>query len=302
MSSSAKKTSKKRLISIEDAIQRPAPGHSVPAAIQFSPDGSLITYLFAEAGGLTQDPGLTQNLFAYESTSPTGQNRLLAVPPDSGMREGQLSAEEELLRERMRQVSLGITQYIRDEAQGRILIPFQGSLYLLDNPDGEPGRQTPRLLFDSGGKPALDPQFSPDGEWVAFVQNAEIYIITVQGGQARQLTQGARGTGKTNGLAEYIAQEEMGRLRGYWWSPDSQKIGFPDYSPGQGYAGRKLTGRSSLPICRCRQRKSPAGRHRPSGGRTGLDAVRPAVLRVPGARALAAGWQTGGATGEACPG
>ena len=46
------------------------------------------------------------------------------------------------------------------------------------------------------------------------------------GGEPQQITSGARGTGKTNGLAEYIAQEELARRHGYWWSPDSQKLAF----------------------------------------------------------------------------
>ena len=30
----------------------------------------------------------------------------------------------------------------------------------------------------------------------------------------------------TNGLAEYIAQEEMGRHKGFWWSPDGKRLAF----------------------------------------------------------------------------
>ena len=205
----------KRHVTLEDAIQRPAPGLTAPASIRFSPDGKLITWLYASEGGLTQ------NLYALDTE--TLQTSLLAAPPGTNMKEGRLSPEEELLRERMRQVSLGITQYIWDEKQGRILIPFQGSLYLLDKPGSEM-----RLLYEAKGHPALDAQFSPDGSRISFVQDAEIYIIPVEGGHARQITFGAHGTGKTHGLAEYIAQEEMGRMRGYWWSQDSQWIAFTE--------------------------------------------------------------------------
>src|SRR4030042_7008675 len=209
------KPSEKRAVSLEDTFHRPAPGLGAPTSIQFSPDGRLITYLFAGEGGLTQ------NLYAFDIN--TGQHRLLALPPGNGMQEGQLSPEEELLRERMRQVSLGITQYVWDEKGGRILISFQGSLYVLDSPG-----EKLRLLFDCEGQPTLDAQFSPNGEWISFVQDAEIYILPVHGSQPTQVTYGARGTGKTHGLAEYIAQEEMSRLRGYWWSMDSDLIAFTE--------------------------------------------------------------------------
>ena len=46
--------------------------------------------------------------------------------------------------------------------------------------------------------------------------------------EPRQLTHGARGTGKTHGLAEYIAQEEMHRMSGFWWSRDGSKIAFAE--------------------------------------------------------------------------
>ena len=61
---------------------------------------------------------------------------------------------------------------------------------------------------------ALSPILSPDGTRVAFVQDAEVCVVPVEGGPPVQLTEGARGTGRTHGLAEYIAQEEMGRQVG----------------------------------------------------------------------------------------
>ena len=53
-------------------------------------------------------------------------------------------------------------------------------------------------------------------------------VVSVEGGEPLQLTSGAHGTGKTHGLAEYIAQEEMGRRHGFWWSPDSARIAFAE--------------------------------------------------------------------------
>ena len=70
-------------------------------------------------------------------------------------------------------------------------------------------------------------QFSPDGASVAFVQDSEVYVVPANGSSPpRQVTFGARGSGKTNGLADFIAQEEMARGDGFWWSPDSTRIAF----------------------------------------------------------------------------
>ena len=107
--------------------------------------------------------------------------------------------------------------------KNKILLPLGGDLYILDNLDS-----SLRKLIAAEGKAILDPQFSPDARWVSYVQDAELYILPVEGGEPRQITSGARGTGKVNGAAEYVAQEEMGRAHGYWWSPDSRKIAFTE--------------------------------------------------------------------------
>jgi dipeptidyl-peptidase-4 len=202
-------------ISIEDVIHMPSPGMVLPNQIQFNPDGTLISFLYSDSGNLNQ------NLYIYNPE--TGGQTLLATPPDGGTQEGSLSPEEELQRERSRQRTLGITQYAWSKIGNHILIPIQGNIYIIDQP-GDPMRK----LVDAGGKPTLDPQFSPDGQWVSYVQDAEVYIIPVEGGEPRRVTHGARGTGKMNGLAEFIAQEEMGRRHGYWWSKDSRYIAFTE--------------------------------------------------------------------------
>ncbi|GBG78131.1 hypothetical protein CBR_g26168 [Chara braunii] len=69
---------------------------------------------------------------------------------------------------------------------------------------------------------------SPDGTEIAYVQDDELWVVSAVDGEPRQITFGAAGTGKTHGLAEYIAQEEMDRRNGFWWSPDSQLIAFAE--------------------------------------------------------------------------
>src|SRR5512142_2965569 len=122
----------------------------------------------------------------------------------------------------MRLLSQGSPQYFWARPGNRILVPVKGDIYVIDWPGSGL-----REVVDTQGKPAIDPQISPDGEWIAYVQDAEIYVVSCkpgEEGQAAQVTHGARGTGKTNGLAEFVAMEEMHRRHGFWWSPDSQWI------------------------------------------------------------------------------
>ena len=200
-------------IPIEEVAQRPLPGMAIPGSFEFSPDDNLITYLFSP------ELNLVRQLYVYDIQKD--EHRLMLAPPMGGVREEELSIEEALRRERMRQLELGITQYAWSNSTGRLLLPTRGDIYIIDSPGDEF-----RKLLVSDGKPAIDAHFSPDGDWVSFVQNAELFVVPVTGGQPRQLTSGARETGMTNGLAEFVAQEEMHRRRGYWWSPDTQWLAF----------------------------------------------------------------------------
>lgn len=104
-----------------------------------------------------------------------------------------------------------------------MLIPIGSDLYVHD------GKEL-RLLVNGSSQPTIiDPRLSPDGSYVAYVQDDELYCVstTAASPQPRQLTFDARGQpNKTNGLAEFIAQEEMDRSEGYWWSDDARFIAF----------------------------------------------------------------------------
>jgi dipeptidyl-peptidase 4 len=203
------------LIPVEEVARWPLPGLAVSTAFAFSSDDRLVTFLFSPGGDLQQQ------LMAFDPA--TGLSYPLVTPQAGGATEENLTLEEQLRRERQRQSTLGVTQYAWNEKTGRILIPQPDGLYVQD------GVQAGlRRVLATDGHPALDPDFSPDGAWVAYVQDAELCVVPAAGGAARELTSGARDTGHTHGLAEYIAQEEMGRSHGYWWSPDSQRLAFTE--------------------------------------------------------------------------
>jgi dipeptidyl-peptidase-4 len=200
---------------IEEVARFPLPGTAIPGALAFSPDNRLVTYLFSPEGGLVRQ------LYAYDTE--TGREQLLVSPIDGGASEENLSLEEKLRRERLRQREVGVTQYAWADTGSRILVPLPDGLYCAEGPEAPLEK-----ILDAGQSPILDPRFSPNGRWIAFVQESELYIVPATGGDPRQLTHGARGNGKTNGLAEFIAQEEMGRSEGYWWSKDSKYIAFAE--------------------------------------------------------------------------
>jgi dipeptidyl-peptidase-4 len=102
-----------------------------------------------------------------------------------------------------------------------MLIPIGSDLHIHD------GKELRLLVSGTNQPPILDPKLSPNGLFVAYVQDCELYCVSTTSAQSRQLTFDARGhPNKTNGLAEFIAQEEMDRSDGFWWSDDSRFIAF----------------------------------------------------------------------------
>jgi len=215
-------------LSLEDVARYPRPGMILPRRVAFTPDSKAVAYLMAADGTLVQ------GLWTYDIA--TGERRQVAggagegeaaVPPASG--DGR-SLDEELRRERSRTREVGVTgfQYAQKgegdeggESEGAplvLLVPLDGRLYVARGD----GPLTP--LHGSEG--ALDARLSPDGALVAFVRADELYIAPTDGGAPPRRLTGGAGDGVTNGLAEYIAQEEMGRAEGYWWSPDGARLAF----------------------------------------------------------------------------
>jgi dipeptidyl-peptidase-4 len=122
---------------------------------------------------------------------------------------------------------LDITRYqwSKNKSQSLMLITIGNDLYIHDKKDLH------LLVNGSYLTPIIDPKLSPDGTLVAYVQDCELYCIStipsIPPAEPRQLTFDARHyPHKTNGLAEFIAQEEMDRNDGFWWSDNSRFIAF----------------------------------------------------------------------------
>ena len=86
-----------------------------------------------------------------------------------------------------------------------------------DAPGGPGVRPVPALA------PAADPRPDPAGTLVAYACGGSLRVIGLAGGSDRAVA-GPEGAGVTHGLAEFIAAEEMRRMRGYWWAPDSTAL------------------------------------------------------------------------------
>jgi dipeptidyl-peptidase-4 len=182
-----------------------------PTAIRLAEDGSAAFFLRSAPRGTAQS--------LFETDLATGATRELVSPALAGGAASPTPGEAARL-ERQRITARGITHYTVSRDARRLAFALGGRLWLLDRATGA-SRPTP------GTDGALDPRFSPDGRALAFVKDGDLYALDVASGHVRRLTR-ARAKGVTNGLAEFVAQEEMDRDEGYWWSPDARRIAYAE--------------------------------------------------------------------------
>ena len=182
---------------------------------RFSPDGKLVTYLQGSAESKDR-----LDLWAHDIA--TGRNALLVDSRSLVANEGTLSPEEEARRERQRTVALaGIVDYQFSADSRLLLIPIAGDLFLYDLKAPRAGSAVHRLTSTAAAE--TDARFSPRGRFVSFVREQNLYVIEVATGRETAVTR--EGAGLVSfGMAEFIAQEEMDRDTGYWWSPDERMI------------------------------------------------------------------------------
>jgi dipeptidyl-peptidase-4 len=182
--------------------------------VQISPDGKLIAYLRAR-----EDDKDRFDLWAYDVRAK--KHRLLVDSRTLAGADRALSAEEAARRERQRTSALsGIVEYSFAPDSRHLLIPLNGDLYVYDlaRPPAEAvQRLTTTDMFET------DARFSPRSHFVSFVRDQNLFVIELATGRERAVT--SQGGGLVSyGMAEFIAQEEMGRDTGYWWSPDERFI------------------------------------------------------------------------------
>lgn len=182
---------------------------SQPRALKLSPDGALLTSLRPRA-----DEKDRYDLWALDTR--TGQERMLVDSKRIGSG-AELSEAEKMQRERARiGGSRGIVAYDWAPDGKSILVPLDGDLFLASL-DGS----VTRLTETSEG--ALNPVISPGGGFVSFVRDQNLVVQPLAGGAARALTSDGAGTVHW-GEAEFVAQEEIDRRTGYWWSPGDRRI------------------------------------------------------------------------------
>ena len=218
----------------------------VPRSFKVAPDGRRVAFLRSQGGA---DPVTC----LWQLHVDTGNEELLADPASLEPAGEDLSPQEKARRERSREQAGGIVGFATDRAMSVAAFTLAGRVYVTSLP-GSPGRREPGVhepsalqpsapepsapqpsapepgasepgVRELGARsPAIDPRPDPAGTRVAYVCGGALRVIGVDGSGDVALADPAGTPGLSYGLAEFIAAEEMGRMRGYWWAPDGASL------------------------------------------------------------------------------
>ena len=198
-------------LTLERVFASPSLAGPVPRAVKLSPDGRYVTVLRNRP-----DDRERYDLWGFDRKA--GEWRMLVDSKKlSSGRE--LSEAEKMQRERQRIGDLkGIVSYEWTADSQTVLVPIDGDL-ILAGLDGS----VRKIAGTKGGE--LDPSLSPKGAHVAFLREQRLYVGPVDGKTEPQPVTPAETAATVHwGEAEFVAQEEMNRFKGYWWSPDGARL------------------------------------------------------------------------------
>jgi dipeptidyl-peptidase-4 len=188
-----------------------------PRSFSVSPDGRRVAFLRSRGG--TERANL---LFVLDLSNEAAPFERVAADPVAllGGGEEHLSAEERARRERAREGSAGVIGYATDTALTMAAFSLSGRLFTASLLPG-PGAQAAELPARGT---VLDPRPAPDGRHVAYATtDGALRVIGADGSGDRVLAHESDPE-VTWGQAEFIAQEEMDRSRGFWWAPAGDRL------------------------------------------------------------------------------
>jgi dipeptidyl-peptidase-4 len=195
-------------LTFERVFASPGLDGPTPRKVKLSPDGRYLTLLRNRA-----DDRERYDLWAYDRNA--GEWAMLVDSEALGSGRD-LSEDEKMQRERARVGSLkGIIDYQWTKDASGVLVPLDGDLYL-----ARLSGETVQLTDTEESE--LNPALSNTGAYVSFVRDRRLWVGET-GGETQPVTP-KEGEDVRWGEAEFVAQEEMARLTGYWWSPDDRRV------------------------------------------------------------------------------
>ncbi len=197
-------------LTVERIYSSPSLDGASIRGLKISPDGTRVTFLKGKESDY-------ERLDLWEYHLKSGKTRLLFDSDDLHSGAEVLSDEEKARRERLRLKGSGIVSYTWSKDGKALLFPLAGDIYYYKLGDKNARKIVETPEFET------DVKFSPKANYVSYVREQNLYVYDLKTGKESQITSEGGGAIKF-AMAEFVAQEEMRRMTGYWWAPDESKI------------------------------------------------------------------------------
>jgi dipeptidyl-peptidase-4 len=181
-----------------------------PETMTWSPDGTRLSFVQRD------EKGEKGELWYVDAS--TGEKKVLVSAAKLASLDPDVNKVKNE-REKERLTRYRVAAYLWAPDSKHLLFNSQGQLWLYDL-----GNET-AVQFTSASDPSGSPEFSPNGNRVAYVRKHNLYVRSASGGEEKQLTKDG-GDNFLNGDIDWVYAEELAVRSNYFWSPDSKEIVF----------------------------------------------------------------------------
>ncbi|MGA7624599.1 MAG: S9 family peptidase, partial [Candidatus Acidiferrales bacterium] len=207
---SSSTTQKGKDLTIERLFTPPFLFGRLTQGIEWAPDGKQFSYLDRKGNGKEAAIEL------WTMNATTGERKILV---DAETLKKVMQPDK---AKTTQSTGLGRVQadnYLWAPDGSSLLFTGSNSLVLLDLKS-----MTPKPVLTSDQE-IEDPKFSPDGKWISFSRNANLFVVNIATGGIKTLTAGGSEE-VLKGKLDWVYPEELDTRTAYWWSPDSSKIAY----------------------------------------------------------------------------
>ncbi len=199
-----------KALTVERIYSQPSLSGRLTRGLAWTPDGKALSYF------VTKGSGKEANTELWVMDAASGERRVLVA---ADKLESILPADTSRPTQATGLGRRAPSQYQWAPDGAGMLFQGPTALAWLDVKS-----QTGRTLVSSK-ETLADPKISPDGRFVSFVRNHNLWLVNLADGKERALTQG--GTEEIRkGELDWVYPEELEIKTAYWWSPDSSAIAF----------------------------------------------------------------------------
>ena len=184
--------------------------------LKIAPDGSRVTYLKGSAEKYDR-----LDLWQFNIAS---EKHEILVESAKLITTEKISAEEQSRRERQRISDSGIVDYVWSKDSKLIAFTLSGRIYVADLAGGTKTNSDSIQPLSINSDGVTDLKFSPQGRYLSYVRADQVFVLDLKVVPAKEVQVTPSRKGLRFGVAEFVAQEEMDRDTGYWWSPDDSAL------------------------------------------------------------------------------